>query len=254
MFTQPDRLPLPTILPRDKKVSYDVIRPLLEDMADSFTGLSARWAVVQAAVEAADGGTGGEGGGTGMAMSGGVVAAKATSLAREIGDALNITALRAEQVWATYDAVDLHDKDQAAAGAAVAAAAATAVDVAAVGVETPSSAAATAAAAGGAAAAHGGAVPAKVSTTPPLSTAPTAQSRLQDSLDAVNRAVEVVRRREAEYRVPLDWVAGWRPHDTKATPSVTAYVLLVLGGCWFRVWGGCWYMVGIHCICWDEVG
>jgi hypothetical protein len=232
MFTQPDRLPLPTILPRDKKVSYDVIRPLLEDMADSFTGLSARWAVVQAAVEAADGGfggTGGERGRAGMAKSGGVVAAKATSLAREIGDALNITALRAEQVWATYDAVALHDKDQAvAAAAAVVAVGET------VGVGTTSSSAAAAAAA----AAHGGGVPAKVSTTPPLSTAPTAQSRLQDSLDAVNRAVEVVRRREAEYRVPLDWVAGWRPHDTKATPSVTAYVLLVLGGCWFKVWGG----------------
>ena len=223
MFTQPDRLPLPTILPRDKKVSYDVIRPLLEDMADSFTGLSARWAVVQAAVEAADGGfggTGGERGRAGMAKSGGVVAAKATSLAREIGDALNITALRAEQVWATYDAVALHDKDQAvAAAAAVVAVGET------VGVGTTSSSSAAAAAA----AAHGGGVPAKVSTTPPLSTAPTAQSRLQDSLDAVNRAVEVVRRREAEYRVPLDWVAGWRPHDTKATPSVTAYVSSCIG-------------------------
>lgn len=84
--TQPDRLPLPTLLPRDQLTNYSDVQPLLALMANDFANLSHWWSALAATALRAD--------------KDGLV------LWRELDDSLAITALRATQVYATYEAAN----------------------------------------------------------------------------------------------------------------------------------------------------
>jgi len=82
-LTQPDRVPLPTLLPRNKQASYAAIQPLLSAMASNFSAFAAEWADLPFVAPGIN-----------------------NTLFSEVLDSLSITALRAKQVQSTYAAAN----------------------------------------------------------------------------------------------------------------------------------------------------